>query len=195
MPRPYDEMPLRMPAMASSQMPPTESSRASGFVCAFQKPGAKSAAMVLTLVEPRRSAEAVRKAPPEAAFRCWRARPSSPRRVVDEPGVRRSSSGIAATDAAASSQAASARGAPGRGVRARRSRRSRAARSRAASASAAGRSAATRARTTSSAAQKHSSRTASPRALSSRAAATQRCSSASQVGRTTSPPVSSASAS
>jgi len=59
-------MPLRTPAIASSQMPPIESRRASGLLPAFQNPAGKSAAMALTLVEPRRSAAAVRKAPPEA---------------------------------------------------------------------------------------------------------------------------------
>ena len=54
--------------MASSQMPPTASSRASGFVAAFQKPGANPAPICATLVDPRRSAEAVSSAPPDSSL-------------------------------------------------------------------------------------------------------------------------------
>ncbi len=81
--------------MASSQMPPTESRRASGFELAFQKPAGKPSATVFTLVDPIRSAAATRSAPPLAACRWCSARPNSPRSVVNVPGSRRSSWGVA----------------------------------------------------------------------------------------------------
>ena len=88
-------MPLSTPAMASSQMPPTESRRASMLACAFQKPPGNPPATVLTLVEPARSAAATRNAPPLAVCRWCRAWPSSPRSVVKVPGSSLSSSGVA----------------------------------------------------------------------------------------------------
>ncbi len=96
-------MPESTPAMASSQMPPTDSSRASGLVTAFQKPAGKSAAISPTLVEPTRSAEATSSAPPEASFKSRKARPSASRSVVESPGSRRSSSGTPSVARAASS--------------------------------------------------------------------------------------------
>ena len=133
---PKAEIPERMPDMPSSQMPPVESRRASGLVAALKKPSGKPSATVLTLVEPSRSAEADRKAPPEARLRWLSARASSWRSVVDEPGVRRSSPGMPAASRRAASYAATTSGAPGRGARLRRSRRWRAADRRPASASA-----------------------------------------------------------
>ena len=81
--------------MASSQMPPTESRRASRLAWAFQKPPGKPDATVETLVDPARSAAATRKAPPLASCRWSSARPNSPRSVVNVPGSRRSASGVA----------------------------------------------------------------------------------------------------
>ena len=61
------ERPERMPAMASSQMPPIESVRAAGFVGGVPVARRRSPrATVLTQVEPRRSAAPTRSAPPEA---------------------------------------------------------------------------------------------------------------------------------
>ena len=81
--------------MASSQIPPTDRRRASGFALAFQKPAGNPSAMVLTLVDPMRSAAATRNAPPLAVCRWSSARPNSPRSVVNVPGSRRSSWGVA----------------------------------------------------------------------------------------------------
>ena len=73
-----------------------ESSAPPGWSRAFQKPAGKPSATVFTLVEPRRSAAATRRAPPLACCRWWSARPSSPRRVAERTRARaRSSAGVA----------------------------------------------------------------------------------------------------
>ena len=99
---PKVDRPDRIPAMASSQMPPVESVRAPGFEPAFQKPSPKPAATVLTEVEPSRSAAATSSAPPETLLKCASARPSSPRSVVTAPGRSASSGGVASPCAASS---------------------------------------------------------------------------------------------
>ena len=119
--------------------------------------------MVLTLVEPSRSAEAERKAPPEARLRWWSDRASSWRSVVDEPGVEAQLVGDAAASRAGRREhGGDVRARRARGVRPRASRRSRAAVQAARERLGHGGVLSTYARTMPSAAQKHSSRTASP---------------------------------
>ena len=57
------DIPEKRPLMPSSQMPPTESVRDSRLVVAFQYPTSNPSAVLLTLVEPRRSAAAIMSAP------------------------------------------------------------------------------------------------------------------------------------
>ncbi|HEY5484924.1 MAG TPA: hypothetical protein VIK31_14150 [Propionibacteriaceae bacterium] len=73
------------------------------FVAAFQKPAGNPAAIMLTLVEPSRSAAAVRKDPPDALFKSCNERPRASRSVVLAPGLRRSSSGMLVAARAANS--------------------------------------------------------------------------------------------
>ena len=61
------EMPESMAVIASSQMPPIESCRAAGLQRRYKSRAGNPAPILLTLVEPRRSADAT-KAPPVAAL-------------------------------------------------------------------------------------------------------------------------------
>ncbi len=110
--------------MASSQMPPTAIRRAAGFWRAWKKPAGKPLPPSLTLVEPSRSAAAMKKAPWLWRLSRSRTLPNWPRRVVSPPGLSSSSggsSGLAHT-LADRSRGAARRPRP---VGARRSRRSR----------------------------------------------------------------------
>jgi hypothetical protein len=78
--------PRQNAVMASSQMPPMVMRRASGFERAFQNPSANPLPPAATLVEPRRSAAAIMRAPWLTWLQWPRTLPSSPRRVVLEPG-------------------------------------------------------------------------------------------------------------
>ena len=113
--------------MASSQMPPIESRRASGFVLGVPEAGGEAGGDGAHAGRAERSAAAVRMAPPEAALRWWRARPSSSRSVVDEPGVEAQLVRDRRDRGRRPRRPPRRAGAPCAGARARRSRRSRAA--------------------------------------------------------------------
>ena len=63
---PQAATPVSIPQIASSQIPPIDSRRASGLSRAWKKPCAKPSATALIEVEPSRSAAAASTAPPVA---------------------------------------------------------------------------------------------------------------------------------